>query len=229
GALHMTARNRHFIGVDTGAQVTGIDTGLAEELGIDVGRPPGGLNGGPIDPTCDIQIVPTNGGANGVPGDCGVATLDELDLDSDHGIVRFINPSVLVLDLHGLASGIVGMNLFAGMSALMFDPFGGPWFSFPYVVTDAGANNISVDSQIQLVVQFSNAVSPLSYNAARLASLISSDSPPGSLGENSNGSGLDSAMTGQVAVSPVTFPDSSRQAIDRFHQNSAERSTDVLG
>ncbi len=100
---------------DTGAAVSVISTTLAQQLGLDLGAP-----------ETTIDIVGAAGAPVSVPG----FTLDSLSvpIDSDFdgvidGVLRFLNPSVFVLDLVEGLDGILGMNLWNPAKDMLYDPF----------------------------------------------------------------------------------------------------------
>jgi hypothetical protein len=207
---------------DTGSQVTLISRAVARALGGAAGIP-GSLSGPGIDFRCENDIVSINGGANGGSGDCTGGTLSGLELPRrGGGTVLFTDVPADVLDFPGV-DGILGMNLFDG-DDLKYDPFdpNGSSFSFTYAT---GGTNSSLQSQTQLMLGSANPVSSLLLQSS--IDSTAQDATEADFGPATHTNNF--AITNEVLDSHLTFPDLYRQAIDRFHQNSSERSADVLG
>jgi hypothetical protein len=217
--------------LDTGAQGTVITEAEARALGIRVPGELGHLNGSGIDPICEF---PTNG-TNGQPQDCGDSTIDRLAMDTDTDRPLWFTGVQLII-AQSLPAGvdvIVGTNVLTATGEFEVNP------------NDPRGSSVSLDgsgdgtgggySNLSLFVQqFANGlantvsgagISVLTYNSAGANGLMFQTSDNSTNRYSTN----NPATMDQVAESHVTFPDFHRQAIDRFHQSSSERSADIPG
>ena len=188
-----TVSQQQFL-FDTGAQVSVISPATATALGLDLKHPAG---------TMSVEGV---GGAQDVP----TFVVSAIEMPTTNGgLVQFTNVPVAVLNLAEGIEGVLGMNLFKGLSSMLYDPYGpgGAVLSFGSLVPPSGKpNNGSAPSPGQL-----SQLPPAWQNAVAGTSVFGFEFDSGVIGGrvyndvNADGriEGNESGLAGQVVYLDV--------------------------
>jgi hypothetical protein len=188
-----TVSQQQFL-FDTGAQVSVISPATATALGLDLKHPAG---------TMSVEGV---GGAQDVP----TFVVSAIEMPTTNGgLVQFTNVPVAVLNLAEGIEGVLGMNLFKGLSSMLYDPYGpgGAVLSFGSLVPPSGMPNngsAPLPGQLsQLPPAWQNAVAGTSVFGFEFDSGVVSGRLYNDLNADGRIEGNESGLAGQVVYLDV--------------------------